>query len=538
MLRKLWLRAKKLFFFLPGFLLWASFPPLCEKTDVFFALAPVMWFARNRTPSASFRLWFLNGLLFWVGTLSWMPAIVKNGGPWPLVVLGWFALAGYCALYFGAFGFLSARYWRGAARHGYAWRLAGLLFVEPVLWAGLELVRSLLFGGFAWNHLGVPAINAGLGAPAVLGGTYLVSACVVLVNGTLASVAERMAARECGVRRLLRILETVLPLALVWAAYASSRPCVDAAMRRAAEGGAPFRAALFQRNFPCVFSAANAEREDPATAYAALAASVAPFAPQVAVLPESAFAEIGPLDSARAQAFAESLANATGASAVIGGGTRREAGRLYNSAALFRTGRAASFYDKNHLVPFGEYIPFDKTFPALQALAPVGSCSPGSPATLPLPGGGAAGVAICYEDTDAAHVRTLTRMGATALVFITNDSWFSGSAEPMQHAWQAIARAIETGLPVLRVGNNGATGAIRPDGSARWLAGRDGRPAIDSRGAMAEYVAAPAPGAPHTPYVKLGDWPLATAFLLALLACMAVKTTPTGCPVDEAASAG
>ena len=101
-------KALRLFWFLPAVLLWASFPPLAEKTNVFFALAPLLWFARNKTPRESFRLWFLNGFLFWVATLAWMPAIVKNGGPWPLVVLGWAGLAAYCALYFGAFGFLSA----------------------------------------------------------------------------------------------------------------------------------------------------------------------------------------------------------------------------------------------------------------------------------------------------------------------------------------------------------------------------------------------------------------------------------------------
>ena len=142
----------KVFWLLPGFLLWASFPPMGEMVDSLFALAPLLWLSRNRDAKTSFRRWFLNGFLFWFATLSWMPAIVKNGGPWPLVVLGWGALSAYCALYFGAFGWLSAKVWswakdegtawRKPPRHPYARRLFAILVAEPVLWCGLELVRS------------------------------------------------------------------------------------------------------------------------------------------------------------------------------------------------------------------------------------------------------------------------------------------------------------------------------------------------------------------------------------------------------------
>ena len=104
----------------------------------------------------------------------------------------------------------------------------------------------------------------------------------------------------------------------------------------------------------------------------------------------------------------------------------------------------------------------------LQTLAPVGSCTPGVPRllNLTLDSGEVVplGVAICFEDTDAALVRTFAKMGAKALVFVTNDSWFSQSDEPLAHAWQATARAVETGLPVVRVGNSGVTGTITPRG--------------------------------------------------------------------------
>ena len=243
---------KKLTFFFwlaPGFLLWASFPPMGECKDAYLALAPLLWLVRQGDVKKSVVRWFLNGFLFWFATLAWMPAIVKNGGPWPLVVLGWGVLATYCALYFAAFGYLATKVWSWVRTRGYGWRLAALVIAEPVLWAGLEIVRARLFGGFAWNQLGVVAVNMGFGAPAQFGGVFLLSAVVILVNGTLASIAERMlgpflAARRPSVKfasddiegyaaehagketsatpavpSWMRSVETVLPFLLVFALY-------------------------------------------------------------------------------------------------------------------------------------------------------------------------------------------------------------------------------------------------------------------------------------------------------------------------------
>lgn len=513
MIRSFLAKAAKAFWYLPALLLWAAFPPVGEKTDVFFALAPLLWYSRNRTPKQSFAKWFLNGFIFWIATLSWMPAIIKNGGPWPLVVLGWGVLSAYCALYFGAFGFLSARFWTFAKGRSYAWRAWGLLAVEPFLWAGLELVRSRLCGGFAWNQLGVAPVNASLGAPAVFGGVFLASAVVVLVNGTIASIAERMIARETGAMRWARSLETVVPFALVWWLYSASGAEVERQMSYASEDAVS--AGLFQRNFPCAFSG---EPENAVAIYDSLAATVAQYGPDVAILPESALAEFGPADGLRAAAFMRFLKEKSGAKAVLAGGSRSDlaAGKLYNSAVLYTGGaEPLRIYDKVHLVPFGEYIPFDKKFPALQKLAPVGSCHPGKVALLEY-GKTRFGSAICFEDTDSTLSADFARMGANALVFITNDSWFGGSIEPVQHAWQSVARAIETGLPVFRAGNSGVTGTIDPSGEATWLAGKDGRPLVDARGAMCAALRPRKDGAPPTPYVAFGDWPIWIAFIAAL----------------------
>ena len=567
MFADLYRKLKPLFWFLPGFLLWAAFPPMGERMDCLFALAPLMWLSRREVDAGIVaKRWFQSGIFFWVATLSWMPAIVKNGGPWPLVVLGWFALAAYCAAYFAAYGWLSARAWSyirdlaaKRAQRGrkgvYLFRLLGILIVEPILWCGLELVRSRFLGGFAWNQLGVVPVNSGFGAPAAIGGVYLCSAVVILVNGTIAGIAERMWKPErSGFANLKRLgpVETLLAFVVVFGIYqfgasltsgelcTGRRPLREAkSLECCAASPLELKVAMVQRNFPCCF---KAQEENPYEVYGRLLDNVAMLKPDIVVLPESAMCEFGPVDQQGAVRFAEWVAKKTGGAALLAGGSRYEGGRTYNSAALYRVGLGSDrvgvesgrvngeliqIYDKVHLVPFGEFIPGDKLFPALQKLAPVGSCTPGELKLLPLststPGlDPNLGVAICFEDTDSALMRELAKKGAKILFFVTNDSWFSHSVEAEQHAWQAVARAIETGLPVVRVGNSGVTGTIMPDGKTSWLLGPDGRPLVDRQGAMMDKVAilsAPAP----TPYASFGDWPLGIAFALLILALIMVK---------------
>ena len=593
-------RFKKLLkfaWFLPGFLLWAAYPPMGERMDVLFALAPLMWLSRRETDAKVVaKRWFQSGIFFWIATLSWMPAIVKNGGPWPLVVLGWFALAAYCALYFWLYGYFSAKVWRWARGGTYVRRLLSVVLFEPVLWCGLELVRSRLLGGFSWNQLGVVPINSGFGAPAALGGVYLCSAVVILINGTFAGIAERVwKPEESGFQNLKKLgpLETVLAFGVVWGLFGIAGTAGTPETAGTAEttgttdeGERSIKVAMVQRNFPCCF---KAQEENPAKVYDRLLDNVAMLKPDLVVLPESAMCEFGPVDQQGALRFAEWVQKKTGA-ALLAGGTRFAEGNTYNSATLYSQSPIfncqspdqqdsvsnlqlstsshqpstfnlqpstfnlqpstfnlqLSTYDKVHLVPFGEFIPGDKLIPALQKLAPVGSCTPGEVKLLdftpvtdqatehPVQSDNrtikqssnqtiSLGCAICFEDTDSAQMRALARQGAKVLFFMTNDSWFSHSIEAEQHAWQAVARAIETGLPVVRVGNSGVTGTIAPDGKTTWLLGPNGRPLVDRAGTMFDRIPISAGTRPQTPYVFWGDCPLAIAFALLIAGLIVVK---------------
>jgi len=525
---------------LSAVLMWAAFPPMGETANIVVALTPLLAVSRLCSPKRSAWLWFAGGFLFWFGTLSWMPAIIKNNGPWPLVVLGWAGLAVACAGYFALFGWLAARVWRRWGRWGLA--------AEPILWGGCEWLRATLFTGFAWNFLGTAVGKVPVfAAPARLGGVYLVSALVVLFNGVFATLACRVVAGMSGRSgrgtgtagsagrwrvRIAHSAETALPLALILLVFWLSQPRATGHEPQAA---IPLRVALVQRNAPCIFSP-NRPRENPLDAYGRLLGVSVAARPDLMVWGESAMTEFGRADSENARRVADHFSAELGGTALLAGGDWVKDGRYHNAAALYSGTNAVQLYAKQHLVPFGEYIPFDKWIPALQKLSPIGvslwpgeatafrlklisqgrnSGTPESPSVVLSP-------LICYEDTDPTLSRAAARLGAQAIVLITNDSWFSHSSEAEQHAAQAVMRAVETGLPVIRVGNSGVTGVIAGDGRARWLSDGDGKPLVDAPGVMVETV--PLAAKPVlTLYSRLGDWPMLFLFVLTVLPAFAGK---------------
>ena len=489
-------------------LLWAAYPPHGETLAVLVALVPMFIVARLSSPRRSSLCFFVFGFLFWVLSLSWMPAIIKNNGPWPLVILGWFALAAACAGYLALCGFCMAWLWRRCGRKGpLAMISVACIFGEAAIWTLIEYLRATLFTGFAWNFLGTAfASLPSFATPARFGGVYLVSALVVLLNGVFATLMMRVFAPVFGgaeenpgrsrfVGRLVQIAETGLPLAFILACLCVGNRMVRSEAAQWVQSSVRVRVALVQRNAPCCFKPGKSENAY--ETFGKLLDAVAAAKPDLVVLAESAMAEFGPVRSFRAQDVARGFLERSGATALIAGGDDVAEGRTYNAVALYEAdGKGGvgplSVYHKQHLVPFGEYIPFDKWITPLQKLSPVGvSLHPGEPRLIEISvGGRSVKVAplICYEDTDPRLAAQAKRMGADMIVLVTNDSWFSESAEAEAHAAQAVLRAIETGLPIVRVGNSGVTGVIRPDGSATWLSDGSGRPLVDAPGVMVETI--------------------------------------------------
>ncbi len=139
--------------------------------------------------------------------------------------------------------------------------------------------------------------------------------------------------------------------------------------------------------------------------------------------------------------------------------------KVYNSAVVYdTTGKAISIYDKHHLVPFGEYLPFQEALEAIgleQLTRQRGGFSIGNVEGrhVPLPGIGQTLFMICYEAIFPSYGAS-DQTRPQLLINLTNDAWFGDSSGPPQHFHQSRARAVEQGIPLLRVANNGISGAI------------------------------------------------------------------------------
>lgn len=191
----------------------------------------------------------------------------------------------------------------------------------------------------------------------------------------------------------------------------------------------------------------------------------------------------------------------------------------YNSLLAINTdGEIVASYDKSHLVPFGEYLPFAdfwKLFGIRQFVPGTNGWAPGDGRRLMSPPGMPAFIAlICYEAIFSGDLGADPQK-AEFLLNISNDEWFDGSIGPAQHARHALLRAVETGLPMLRVTNSGITFAADPLGRITDQL-PPGEPGI--------LDVVPRQKLPETMFDRFGNWPFLAAVLLGILAGLVTRT--------------
>ena len=183
--------------------------------------------------------------------------------------------------------------------------------------------------------------------------------------------------------------------------------------------------------------------------------------------------------------------------------------RLFNSAVLMRAdGTIEVIYDKRRLVPFGEFVPFRGILPFVDAIAgPVDFSAGTGEQLIKMPHFGLIQVLICYE-TLFPGVAGGPGPRPEMLVNLTNDAWFGDTPGPWQHLEQVRMRAVEEGIPMIRVANTGVTAAFGPSGRVLGRIGLGGTGFID--------VAVPA-SLPPTAYAGWREWPFMALLLLLAL---------------------
>jgi apolipoprotein N-acyltransferase len=190
---------------------------------------------------------------------------------------------------------------------------------------------------------------------------------------------------------------------------------------------------------------------------------------------------------------------------------------FYNSLFIFGPGGAKPVvYDKFHLVPFGEYVPFASVLNRIGITkltdGQEGFASGDGPHTYQIAGAPAISPLICYEIIFPAAVTSNQGARPGWFVNVTDDSWFGPWAGPYQHLLIARARAIEEALPVARAANTGISAVIDPYGRITAELGL---------GKMGVLDAGLPKAAPQSTYARYGDWTLLLLLLAAAIsACI------------------
>ena len=490
---------------LSGILLFLSFPPFEIAFLGWVALIPLILACAGAAPRRAAGLGWLSGAVFFLGTLFWLRHVT-----W----LGFIALAFYCALYVIPFAlFISLRVcgWRSMAR----FKTLGWITGAAAVWAASEYLRATLITGFPWNPLGVSQYAQGsLIQIAEWGGVYLLSALMVFVNVAGAATILQYASglRSSGYRIHIELMSAMLLVAL-----ASSFGLHVLLVR--APAGEPVRVALIQPNIPEV---GNWEMADPELIYERLEllTELAGHSQDLNLIiwPETALPDCVRY-SARSADLVQRMASGANVPLLAGSidSVWRSDGKpdFYNGSMLFNArGELLNSYYKQHLVLFGEYIPFEGKIPFINALTPIGSSfRAGEEATVfHLPDDlRSFSVLICFEDTLPPLARRAARRGATWLVNQTNDSWFDPDCGSKQHMANAVFRCIETRLPMVRCTNTGITCLVDVTGRiTQTLAPR-------VEGFQVVEVTPSDPVRKPTLYTRFGDW-FAQACLLGTVA--------------------
>jgi apolipoprotein N-acyltransferase len=373
------------------------------------------------------------------------------------------------------------------------------IFQFALVFALIEWVRGHALTGFPWN---LPAYTWG----ALLGvlqstsvfGAYGLSLLTLLFGASLAALPKMKDVQA----RWLPAAITVFFIAL-WAngelrLFTATSETVPGVHLRIVQPDTPqtekYLARYLLRNWQRLID---------------LSESRAAVAPTIIIWPEAAppFQPLARFPEAMAdiaKLTAESRLLMTGEVRVDGDGPRA---RYYNSFAMFGPhGKLLATSDKFHLVPFGEYLPFEDTLRSIgltEIAANTGFSSGRGPETFSVPGAPPVGPLICYEVIFPQAVTGDPR--PSWLVNMTDDSWFGPNAGPMQHLLIARVRAIEEGLPIVRAANSGISAVIDPYGRVPALLDLGLRGIIDHDLPVA---------LPPTPFARYGNFIMLALFLI------------------------
>jgi len=445
-----------------GLLAWGALIPLHIALD---------GLSRRRQ---AFWLGWLAGIICSTGIMSWVVTAMNTYGKVPLVFSYgiMLLLTAYLGLYVGIYSAGVVWFRMLMPRYG--------LFAAPCLWVTLELLRTYVLSGLPWSLLGYSQYRQ-LDVIQIADhlGVYGVSFLIVLSNVALAELYLWLMPLFRGFRPARLPWELVTTAAmLVSLSWAYSTSLI--ASETMEHSKATLQVGVVQPNIDQAVKWDQAFREETLRRYDRLTESFG-YGVDLVVWPEAATPFIYEREPVY-QLQLVAMANRASAPLLFGSpAVRFDQERkpfLLNSAYLLSPdGELLGRYDKQHLVPFGEYIPLKSSllFFLEKMVEGIGDFQAGpGPTILSFQlkeSDGVAparrvkfGVVICYEVIFPDLVRRIAGSGAEFLVTITNDAWFGDSSAPAQHFSMVVLRSVENHLAFARAANTGISGFIDPFG--------------------------------------------------------------------------
>jgi apolipoprotein N-acyltransferase len=474
--------------FAAGLLCSLAFPPAELWPIAFLAPAILLFLLRDARPARGFALGLIFGLAFFGATLYWI---------WRFGAMAWLALSLVSAASVAVFGALAPCVTRAGATIRNAVGVA-------VLWTVIDWIRGAWpLGGFTWGSLGISQVdNRTLLPLASITGVWGMTFVVVAAASLVADAAlgggggRRRLARAAGAAVLL-----VAPVAIPFPQ--ADGPAVDVAALQVDVRVPPGTSSL---------------NEDLAVAQRLVALHrtlIGEPRPDLVVWGEGSLDPGASADPTVVSAVERAI-RAVGAPASIGAVVNDPDGRQLTSDLLFDgNGELVDRYDKVHLVPFGEYVPWRRWLGWVQAIrqVPIDRAPGANVHTVDVPGLAPFGTPICFENAFPAITRAFARAGATFFVVPVNNASYGFTAASDQHLQMSRMRAVETGRWFVDAAVSGVSAFIDPGGAVTEHTELFQTAVL--RGSIRTSSAS-------TLYVRLGDW----VPWLALVAVVALFLAP------------
>jgi apolipoprotein N-acyltransferase len=426
---------------LTGVLLVLSLPKPDFYPLAWIALVPLL-FVIAKTPLVSDVVGssYIAGAIFFAGTCYWITETMSIYGglssPLALGVGALFALS--FALYFVLFAL-------GLHLAIKKFGPPGIFFAAP-LWVTVELFRSVLFSGFPWMFSGYALVPyAGILQLVTWTGVYGLSFLATAVNSVIAYGVLQRSIRWIGAAAAAIVIAWLVP---VFGITASNSPMAVRLVQTNISLDQPWK------------SPDSDVLMDELTALSTRDGT----RPRIVVWPETP-APFYLTEDKQFRARMQSIARKLEAYFLVGYIDAVGEGPANSAGLLNPTGEQISRYDKMHLVPFGEYVPFKRLLFFAESLTrQVGEFVPGTDYKLSEVDGHKISTIICYESIFPDLVRQFPKRGSELILLITNDGWFGQSSAPYQHLRMGVARAVENRRYMVRVANTGISAIIDPYG--------------------------------------------------------------------------